>query len=167
MTTKKMRRSKKPAKSSIKRVKRSLKSKKTKRSKKYRKPSRSPIRRVRKSKKGSKKSKKSKRSKRKSSKKSSKKSRKLKLIKIVKSPIKEKKYRAYFSTGKHTDFGASGYSDFIHHKDPERKKRYIERHRKRENWKNPKTAGALSLYILWNKKTFRASLSDYKKRFNL
>ena len=91
----------------------------------------------------------------------------MKLVKIVKSPIKEKKYRAYFSNGKHTDFGASGYSDFTKHKDPERKKRYIERHRKRENWKDPTTAGSLSLYILWNKPTFRASVADYKRRFKL
>ena len=95
------------------------------------------------------------------------KSRKLKLLKIVKSPNKLKKYRAYFSDGKHTDFGSTGYSDFTKHKDPERKKRYISRHRSRENWKAPKTAGALSLYVLWNKPTFRASVANYKKRFNL
>jgi len=94
-------------------------------------------------------------------------SRKLKLVKIVKSPKKLKKYRAYFSDGKHTDFGAIGYSDFIKHKDPERKKRYINRHRSRENWKDPKTAGSLSLYVLWNKPTFRASVADYKRKFNL
>jgi len=92
---------------------------------------------------------------------------KLKLIKIVKSPKKEKKYRAYFSNGKHTDFGAANYSDFTKHKDPARKERYIKRHRSRENWKDPTTAGALSLYILWNKPTFRASVADYKRRFKL
>ena len=95
------------------------------------------------------------------------KSKKLKLIKIVKSPNKDKKYRAYFSDGKHTDFGASGYSDFTKHKNEERKKRYITRHKSRENWKSPKTAGALSRYILWNKTYFRESVDDYKKRFNL
>lgn len=82
-----------------------------------------------------------------SMKKSKSKSRKLKLLKIVKSPNKLKKYRAYFSDGKHTDFGSTGYSDFTKHRDPERKKRYISRHRSRENWKAPKTAGALSLYF--------------------
>jgi hypothetical protein len=98
---------------------------------------------------------------------SRKKSGKLKLLKIVKSPNKKKKYRAYFSSGKHTDFGAVGYQDYTKHKDPERKKRYMSRHRKRENWKSPTTAGALSLYVLWNKPTFRASVADYKKRFKL
>ena len=103
----------------------------------------------------------------KTSRKSVKRSGKLKLIKIVKSPISGKKLRAYFSDGTHTDFGATGYSDYTKHKDDERKKRYIDRHRKRENWKNPKSAGALGLYILWNKKSLKASISDYKKRFNL
>lgn len=31
---------------------------------------------------------------------------------------------------KTTHFGASGYSDFTQHKDEERKKRYLERHKK-------------------------------------
>ena len=38
----------------------------------------------------------------------SRRSSKLKLIKIVKSPKSEKKLRAYFSDGTHTDFGAKG-----------------------------------------------------------
>ena len=109
--------------------------------------------------------KKSKRSKSKKSKRS--KSQKLKLIKIVKSPNKKKKYRAYFNNGKHTDFGAVGYSDYIHHKDDERKGRYILRHMKNENWKDPTKAGTLSLYILWNKKTLKASIADYKRKFKL
>ena len=95
------------------------------------------------------------------------KSKKLKLIKIVKSPIKTKKYTAYFSDGTHTNFGAAGMSDFTLHKNPLRKKRYINRHKSRENWDKPKTAGALSRWVLWNKPSFRASVSDYKKRFKL
>lgn len=105
---------------------------------------------------------------RKNSRKSSRKSsRGLKLIKIVKSPRPEKKLRAYFSDGTHTDFGASGYSDFTLHKDPERRDRYDSRHKRREDWKNPKTAGSLSKWVLWNKPSLKASISDYKRRFNL
>ena len=95
---------------------------------------------------------------------------KLKLVKITKSPKKDKKYRAVFIRNgreKSVDFGASGYSDYLHHKDPERKKRYENRHRSRENWRDPTSAGALSRYILWNKLTLRASISDYKRRFGL
>jgi hypothetical protein len=91
----------------------------------------------------------------------------LKLKKISKSPVKGKKLRAYFSDGTITDFGATGYSDFTKHKDVSRKKRYIVRHSRRENWKDPKSAGALSRYVLWNKKSLKASIADYKRRFRL
>ena len=97
---------------------------------------------------------------------------KLKLIKIVKSPKPEKKYRAYFSDDTHTDFGAKGMQNYggvgkERHLDKERKKRYISRHKSRENWNSPKTAGSLSRWVLWNKDTLRKSIADYKKRFNL
>ena len=113
-------------------------------------------------------------SKRKSSKlksKSSKSKSKLKLIKIVRSPIKIKKFRAFYNDGTHTDFGATGYQNYggvgkERHLDEDRKKRYIERHKK-EDWTDPKKAGTLSRYVLWNKKTFRESVADYKKRFKL
>jgi hypothetical protein len=108
-----------------------------------------------------------KRSRKNSRKTSRKTSRGLKLIKIVKSPKTDKKLRAYFSDGTHTDFGASGYSDFTLHKDPERRDRYDSRHKRREDWNNPKTAGSLSKWVLWNKPSLKASISDYKRRFNL
>lgn len=113
------------------------------------------------------KSKRSKNIKKSKSLKLSKKSDKLKLVKIVKSPKPEKKYRAHFSDGTHTDFGAKGMSDFTKHKDSERKKRYMTRHSKRENWNSPKTPGSLSRWILWNKDTLKKSIADYKKRFKL
>ena len=57
-------------------------------------------------------------------------------------------------------------SDYTKHKNKSRKKRYMNRHRTRENWNNPMTAGALSRWILWNKPTLKASIDDYKKKFN-
>jgi len=66
-----------------------------------------------------------------------------------------------------THFGAKGYSDYTQHKDPERMRRYSNRHKSRENWRDPTTAGALSKYILWNKPSLRASIADYKRRFKL
>jgi hypothetical protein len=101
------------------------------------------------------------------SKKSKKSQGKLKLSKITRSPNKGKKLRAHFSDGTHTDFGAAGMSDYTKHKNPERMKRYLSRHKKRENWRSPKTAGALSRWVLWNKPSLRDSINDYKKRFNL
>lgn len=64
-------------------------------------------------------------------------------------------------------FGAATYSDYTKHKDKERKQRYINRHKKRENWSDPTSPGALSRYILWGEPTLAASISKYKKKFHL
>jgi hypothetical protein len=64
-------------------------------------------------------------------------------------------------------FGAKGMSDYTKHKDDERKERYLLRHKMNEDWNDPMTPGALSRWILWNKKTLKASIDDFKKRFNL
>lgn len=95
-----------------------------------------------------------------------------KLQKIHKSTHKDKKLTAVFlnkdtNKTKLVHFGASGYSDYTIHKDDDRKMRYISRHQSRENWNDPLTPGALSRWVLWNKKTLKASIDDYKKRFNL
>lgn len=92
------------------------------------------------------------------------------LIKITKSTNKDKKLMAVFEDcktlrRKTVHFGAKGYSDYTIHKDKERKERYIQRHKRHENWNNPVAAGTLSRYILWNKPSLRASISDYKRRF--
>lgn len=92
------------------------------------------------------------------------------LVSLGKSNRSGKKMMAVFRntrTGrtKTTHFGAAGMSDYTKHKDPERKQRYINRHKARENWNDPTTPGALSLYILWNKPTLKASIADYKRRF--
>ena len=94
------------------------------------------------------------------------------LITIKKSDKHGKKMMAVFEDcnterRKTVHFGALGYDDYTHHKDPERKKRYLDRHKSRENWNNPVTAGSLSRWILWNKPSLRASIADYKSRFKL
>lgn len=64
-------------------------------------------------------------------------------------------------------FGAAGMSDYTKHKDEERKRRYLERHKARENWEDPLTAGFWSRWLLWNKPKIRESLADLKARFDL
>jgi hypothetical protein len=64
-------------------------------------------------------------------------------------------------------FGQKGYSDYTIHKDDKRKERYLNRHKKNEKWNDYMTPGSLSRYILWNKKTLKESIKDYKKRFKL
>jgi len=94
------------------------------------------------------------------------------LIKITKSTRSDKKMMAIFENNntnrtKTVHFGAKGMSDYTIHKDIDRKERYINRHKTRENWNDYTSAGALSRYILWNKPTLKASIEDYKKRFKL
>ena len=88
----------------------------------------------------------------------------LSLVKLIKSPNKEKKYRAIFNDGTHTDFGAKGYSDYTIHKDYDRMKRYDSRHKRREDWNKMKSRGALSKWILWNKPSLKGSIADYRKK---
>jgi hypothetical protein len=99
------------------------------------------------------------------------------MVKVIikKSTNPKKKYMAIFYEGdkkiKTTHFGFVSKSDpnndFTKHGDESRKQRYLDRHRARENWNDYKTAGALSRWILWNKKTFTDSVADYKRRFKL
>jgi hypothetical protein len=91
---------------------------------------------------------------------------------IKKSTNPKKKYMAIFRDEKGkkvktTHFGAASFSHYPIHKNKERKKRYIDRHKKNENWNDKFSAGALSRWILWNKPTLRDSIADYKRRFNL
>lgn len=84
-----------------------------------------------------------------------------------------KKYMALFylpdsKRMKRVHFGAEGMKDYTLHSPEdreERKQAYLERHKKREDWTIPDTAGSLSRWILWNKPTLRASIKDYKRRF--
>lgn len=96
---------------------------------------------------------------------------KLRLKTIRRSHRKEKKWDAVFDKDgreKVVPFGQKGYSDYTKHKDKTRKQRYIDRHRGMgENWRKPDTPGALSYWVLWNKPTFKASVADFKKRFDL
>lgn len=91
----------------------------------------------------------------------------LRLLAIRDSDRINKKYKAIFNDGTVVHFGARGYEDYTMHRDEDRKNLYLKRHRKNENWNNPKTAGALSRFLLWNKPTLRESLNDYKRRFNV
>ena len=108
----------------------------------------------------------------------------VKLIKIVKSKNDNKKYDAFFllDTGKEkiVSFGQAGARDNVLINDklskfylPKvldrnvTKASYLRRHKARENWNDPMTAGALSRWILWNRKTLDASIKIFKNTFKL
>lgn len=91
---------------------------------------------------------------------------------IKKSTKSDKKLMAIFTNNdkskkKTIHFGANGMSDYTIHKDKDRRERYLNRHKKRENWEQCDTAGALSRWVLWNKTSLQGSIKDYKKKFNL
>jgi len=71
---------------------------------------------------------------------------------------------------KTTQFGYKGMSDFTKHKDENRKSSYLARHGSKgqnQNWNDPTTAGALSRWILWNKKSLSESKKSFKDKFDL
>ena len=75
------------------------------------------------------------------------------------------KFTVQFPDGPKVHFGRKGYSDFTIHKDPVRMKRYLTRHRSRENWTRAgaKTAGFWSRWLLWSEPNFQAALHRTQK----
>tara|TARA_R100001015_G_C4544367_1_gene107645 strand:- start:86 stop:379 length:294 start_codon:yes stop_codon:yes gene_type:complete len=93
-------------------------------------------------------------------------------VKISRSTKSGKKYMATFTRDngrtKTTHFGSAGMDDYTKTKDKAQRKRYLDRHRKNENWNNYESAGSLSRYILWgNSTSIRENIKTYKNKFNL
>jgi len=89
------------------------------------------------------------------------------IMKVTLSRANDGKHKFVVTIGdRKVKFGAKGYSDFTVHKDVERKKRYIVRHRARENWSRSGmyTPGFWSRWVLWNKPSLRASFESAKKK---
>ena len=94
-------------------------------------------------------------------------------VQISKSDNPKKKYKIVLTYDdgktKTINIGQAGADDFTITGDEEAKKRYITRHKKREDWTKSglATAGFWSRWLLWNEKTLKASIADIKKRFSL
>lgn len=99
----------------------------------------------------------------------------VKLQKLTKSLDKKKKYTAHFEIKengkkiiKKQSFGYNNpddkKNDYTLNKDIARRNRYIIRHQKDLETKDPTRAGYLSLVLLWNKPTLEESVKDYNKR---
>jgi hypothetical protein len=67
-------------------------------------------------------------------------------------------------------FGQKGALDYTTH-DPkerdERKRLYDIRHKEREDWTDPMTAGTLSKFVLWDKANIDDSKKSYMSKFKL
>jgi len=92
-------------------------------------------------------------------------------VKITKSDNPKKKLQAVFTRDngrtKTVHFGSAGMQDFTITKDKEQRTRYLNRHKKRENWNNYMSAGSLSRWILWSGTSRSQNIKDFKKRFKL
>lgn len=89
---------------------------------------------------------------------------------LYKSTHPDKKYAIRtLNSAKVVMFGAKGYEDYTKHKDEERKKLYLVRHEKNENWgkEGIMTPGFWSRWLLWNKPSIRESIQDIEERFNI
>lgn len=90
-----------------------------------------------------------------------------KKIYLYKSEKPDKLYKMKFEN-KTVHFGSgkpTGKGNYIMHKDDKIKSNWIKRHSVRENWNDPKTAGALSRHILWSEKTLDKSIKHFENKF--
>ena len=91
---------------------------------------------------------------------------------IKKSNKSGKKLMAVFTKDngrtKTTHFGSAGMDDYTKTKDKEQRARYLNRHRKNEDWNKYYSAGSLSRYISWGDSTsMRTNIASFKRKFNL
>ena len=95
-------------------------------------------------------------------------------VKFGKGTSGNAKMKAVFTDGsgdtKTTQFGYKGMSDYTKHGDDKRKSSYLARHGAKssgQKWNDPTTAGSLSRWVLWNKKSLSESKKSFKNKFNL
>lgn len=94
-------------------------------------------------------------------------------VEISKSDRSGKKYKIVLiyddGSRKTIHIGQEGADDFTKTGDEEAKKRYISRHRKREDWTKSglATAGFWAFHLLWRFKTKQEAVKKIAKQFNL
>jgi hypothetical protein len=90
---------------------------------------------------------------------------------IIPSKSKAKKYDAvyYFNNKKimEISFGAKNYIDFTIGATVKQRNNYLRRHKDREDWTTPFSAGSLSRWILWNTNDINNNIEIFRKKFNL
>ncbi len=96
----------------------------------------------------------------------------MKLLRVERTPNQSKAFRAIFKLDddkeKRVTFGTS--SNYVLNPDKTKQDRenYLKRHKVRENWSDPLTAGSLSRWILWGEsRNLNKNISTFKKKFKL
>ena len=92
----------------------------------------------------------------------------LKLIKIIKLKRGSKrKYQAVFQNKNKIIkrlFGLVNATDYTTHKNVKRRNRYIKKHKKKLQSNNPTSSSYLSIYLLFQKKSLKSAIKDFKRR---
>jgi len=95
----------------------------------------------------------------------------MKLLYVRRSDRKQKKLVAKFAleggSERTIHFGAKNSTTFAEGASETKKKAYLARHKVREDWNNPLTAGALSKWILWTEPSIKKGIAAFKKRFKV
>ncbi len=99
----------------------------------------------------------------------------VKFLSLKKSDKPDKKYMVELegSSGnnKVIHFGAQGMNDYTTFnalERDERRRRYLQRHAKREDWNDPETAGFWSRWILWgDTPNIQTNLRKTRAKFNI
>ena len=81
---------------------------------------------------------------------------------------KDKRFMVTFENGKVVHFGAKNGQTYIDHKDKAKRAAWIARHKVREDWNDPYSAGALSRFLLWGDSTdFETNHRAVMKKFKV
>ena len=89
-------------------------------------------------------------------------------MKIEKSTRAGKRFMATYANGKVVHFGQAGGQTYIDHGDKAKREAYLVRHKKRENWNDPYSAGALSRWLLWGDSVnLMDNIASFKRRFSV
>ena len=87
-------------------------------------------------------------------------------MKIEKSTRKGKRFMATYANGGVIHFGQEGGKTYVDGATKAARDAYLARHRKRERWDDPYSAGSLSRYLLWGPYTsFDANHAAFMRMF--
>lgn len=102
------------------------------------------------------------------------------LLSVKPSSRKDKRYTATFClckkknecggcNHKQTSFGDPTATTYADGASEEKKQAYLARHSKSpgEDWSDPTSAGSLSRWLLWSKRSLREAVKEFKKKFKL
>jgi hypothetical protein len=76
-----------------------------------------------------------------------------------------KKFQIISPEGSVIQFGLAGANDFTITGNLQARESYLKRHRPRENWLDPQTAGYWSRHLLWSKPSIEEAIREIERRF--